>query len=934
MLSRAAALSRVCLTCRLSLTQRSATLVAYNSSHRSDRPRQYASDSAAQSKARIEALISGSLDNGNHGAADGQRNRRRGSRGGSRRGRKGKRSDDEPADWELPPKEERKPSAQVASDIPVLPEVVESNPETSVAASESEPRTDETAAAESSRAFRHDLLRHQYLGVEALGKPVEALIIKNPNKMKSARKAVPLLEEEAVAAGVPLHWEDVLPKEEEPEFDFSEEVRKNIDELRPSDTTVVRRKDFEKLVNALVDGFTREQLVGYFNRGDWEHTLRANNTPSYPWMVKQVTWQAAQSNQWGSLKQKQQQAVLILTAMWNLEIQEQVEGLGRMLIWVQPDIFRLIARPSSRVIESLSADYLDKSNNERISPKLEESRLAIYARKSTIATILTRIDEIVRSITSKNVSVEHVQGDNLLEPVLEELGRITNTTIQYNKEDSELSISWLADKDRPETSASGTGEAPSGGQTEDPADIALRLLAGHETNPQSNEAQIIGSSKNAKSRKGLFVEHHREKRAMSWRNKLRQWSRYVNPVTKEVHAEDKPLGLSGKVSLPKPTLEATDSRPTNRITATFGHILHTGHDTREAKMAKSRRILSPVVPHPASLTSIAADSDNTIAQSTAIILNFSPDPTQARKSGDPVPEIRLRLPVNPDTDLSTFAFPPDSTLEGVIPWHVNDILLPDKSVDVRLTQQHQLPLDANQQSLKEFLAVSEFNLLAGRLRTPSRTHFSIPSKWLSANPSRPTQGQATDVPYTFMGLEIYQVIDLEWHGHTLRYSSIEAGQHGGQRQELSLHAGPPGTHQQDMTEESAGSFLQLVEEVAAGKHFSWDEGYKFMQDRSDEAFTWDMMDESFDGEVLAQDPSAEEAWTAGDVEGASSEEQMNEMQPGASEESKALDTAAVEDAGEPQPSVSGVRDHAGSPNEQNSSLSTETRKDDKASQKP
>lgn len=153
-----------------------------------------------------------------------------------------------------------------------------------------------------------------------------------------------LLEEEAVASGVPLHWEDVLPREEGPEFDFSEEVRANIDELRPSDTTVVRRKDFEKLVDALVDGFTREQLVGYFNRGDWEHTLQANDAPSHPWMVKQGAWQAAQSNQWGSLKPKQQQAVLILTAMWNLEIQEQVEGLGRTLIWVQPDIFRLIAR--------------------------------------------------------------------------------------------------------------------------------------------------------------------------------------------------------------------------------------------------------------------------------------------------------------------------------------------------------------------------------------------------------------------------------------------------------------------------------------------------------------------------------------------------------------------------------------------------------------
>lgn len=423
---------------------------------------------------------------------------------------------------------------------------------------------------------------------------------------------------------------------------------------------------------------------------------------------------------------------------------------------------------------------------------------------------------------------------------------------------------------------------------------------------------------------------------MSWRDKLRQWSRYVNPVTKEVLVEDTPLDLAGKVSLPMPTLEATDKRTMNRITATFGHILHTGHDSREAKMAKSRRILSPVVPHPASLTSITADSDSTVAQSTAIILNFSPDPAQAQKFGDAVPEIRLRLPVNPDTDLSAFAFPPDSTLDGVIPGRVDDILLPDESVDVRLTQQRLLPLDANQQSLKEFLAVSEFNLLAGRLRTPSRTQFSIPSKWLSASPSPSPQDQATDVPYTFMGLEIHQVVDLAWRGHTLRYSSIEAGQHGGQRQELSLHAAPPGTHQQDTTGESAGSFLQLVEEVAAGKHFSWDHGYKLMQDRSDEEFTWDMMDESFDGEgIMAQGPGAEEAWTPGEAEDAL-EGQMTEMQPSAGEESEALSTSSLEDAGGPRPSVSDVSlSHcAESPNEESPSPSTETRKDGEGSQKP
>ncbi|KAJ6444074.1 mitochondrial inner-membrane-bound regulator domain-containing protein [Purpureocillium lavendulum] len=858
MLSRAVTLPRICLSCRLALARRNATPQLRNgvgSTH--GRARQFASDSGPADKERVEALISGSLKHGS--AADGSR-----SASGKRKSKRSK-GDDEPAAWEFPPEEISDAPKVPSSQIPEIPEIIE---EATVyepdAAPKSESRPVERTTTGRSRVFRHDLLNHQHLGVDALGKPVEALILKNPNKMTRSKKSVPILEEAVAVTGTPLRWEDMLPAEQGPEYDFSDEVYGNIEEFRPTDTKVLPRRDFDKLVDALVDGFTREQLVGYFNKGNWGQEPQRQDGPSYAWAVKQAPWKAAQPNNWATLKPKQQHAVLILAAKWGLEVQEQVEGFGRSLVWLKPNVFQLISRSSSRILETLSADLLDKSSNERISTNNEDSRLGIYARKSTVPLILERIDDVVKSMSTKAVPLRSVEEENLTDPVLDELGRITSTTVQYDREKQELAVSWLS-QDTPTPIGSMADSEPSTTtQTEDPADIVLRLLPRREPVGEPGQVQIITSPQPPSAQKGAFVGHHRERRTMSWRDKLRQWSRYVNPVGKELPMDRKPLDFRKEISFPESTIRTANSQAATHLTATFGHVLHTQHIAKESKMAKSRRILSPVVPHPAALTSITADTDKPISQSTAIILNFAPDLAHDQPQGDAVPHIRLTLPVNPDTDLSAFAFPPDSTLEGAMPRQVHDVLLPDESVDVRLVQQQLFPLDTQQQSLKDFLAVSEFNLLAGRLRTPSRATFSVPGQWLfQGGGDKASLEQPTDVPYLFMGLEIHQIVDLEWRGHTLRYNSIEAGQHGGQRQELSLLAGVPGLNSQtptSTTPKQPARFLQLAEEIATGEHFSWDEGYRLMQDRSDEQFSWDMLDESFDGEALvAEQVLAEEA---------------------------------------------------------------------------
>lgn len=322
---------------------------------------------------------------------------------------------------------------------------------------------------------------------------------------------------------------------------------------------------------------------------------------------------------------------------------------------------------------------------------------------------------------------------------------------------------------------------------------------------------------------------------MSWKDKLRQWSRLVTPVGQaSASGDDISMQFLNVVSDLKVT---KGTEPVHQVTASFGHVLHEKHSQTVAAMAKHRRLLSPVLPHPASFTSIM-EEDKPTTQRATIVLNFSPDPNHSSSKFDSAPPaIQLQLPVNPDSDLTGISLPPGSALFGVAAQHISDVLMPSESVDVRLTQSRLHPLDAGQESVKEFLSQSEFNLPQGVLKTPSKAKFSIPKAWVTkAKTTRKPSKATINVPYIFMGLEIHQTVQLEFHGHTLCYNSIDAGRHGGHRQELSLQAGTPQGKDEPsllLDKDEASRFLSLVEGVATGKYFSWHDGSQLMRETPD-----------------------------------------------------------------------------------------------------
>lgn len=199
------------------------------------------------------------------------------------------------------------------------------------------------------RSLQDERIQSRSVPVAALGEQIEAIMLKNPNEMKRPKRPARRIQDKAPEAKVKLDAErDLMMEEvEENNQETLEAALKHIDDLRPVDRTILPMKDFDALANTLVDGFKSSQLTRYYNRERLTaHNRSLQKPPSYSWVDNLSPWEPAKPDHWGPLRPKQRQVILIMQTIWNLEVKEQVEGLGRTLVWLEPRIFQLIARKS------------------------------------------------------------------------------------------------------------------------------------------------------------------------------------------------------------------------------------------------------------------------------------------------------------------------------------------------------------------------------------------------------------------------------------------------------------------------------------------------------------------------------------------------------------------------------------------------------------
>ncbi|KAK7415455.1 hypothetical protein QQZ08_012344 [Neonectria magnoliae] len=692
--------------------------------------------------------------------------------------------------------------------------------------------------------LRHRLLHNKPLGVSALGVPADAIILKNPNKMRFEKRTTREIEEKPLLPTSEIDWKLLNSANSGVEVDSREEVWNNINELRP-DTRTLRARDFQKLSNALFSGFTTDQLREYIREYEMEAGVGDTGLGNYPWIVKQMPWAPFNSMPAGKVAYKYSYIQKLIVQKWKIGVQEHVDSIGQAFIWVDPHYFKFLSRARN--------DFLDESNNEKISTTSSECRLNITARKVSTYAILERLDKHLKNVQHRMLPISQVTRHIPSATELETLAEITATSLRLHRQgkDVTLQVSWFAE------GAKAPDNTPRV-RNEDKADTVLRLLTTAASRGLVEKVECIPPLDPASGTGGLFIGFNRERRSMAWRDKLRKWMRYVAPVGISGDAPEAPLDLVNSVSLPE---YPAGRFSTTLTTATFGHLLHSDASLSTAKLSRQRRILAPVTPHPASFSALKPEDDGPVTESSVIILKFAPDVDRSTSPERKGPAVRLRIPITAESTKGRFEVPDNAVLQCEMPWHVNDVMLPAKSVDVRLVNERHLPLDIKQPRLQEFLAISRFNLRVGRLQTPKEVTLSIPETWLGVrSPGSKASETNVDVLYAFRGIEIHQSIEIPWQGHTLRYSLIEAGQHGGNRQEVTLQTGRPGAPMAAFQGAQRESFLRCVEDMATGKFFSWTEGHKSAKAQQFEDFSYDLPEEELgeDFVVSEVDPNAEE----------------------------------------------------------------------------
>lgn len=316
-----------------------------------------------------------------------------------------------------------------------------------------------------------------------------------------------------------------------------------------------------------------------------------------------------------------------------------------------------------------------------------------------------------------------------------------------------------------------------------------------------------------------------------------------------------PKGDRPKKELPEPKVPVAQAEPTSsgwipfrvRTNAVFGHVLHSSDAVPESigSLLKSHRTFSPLIP-PIDEMSLPGWVPYRIPSNldSYLVLRFKPFTDDPAVPQDPfAPHLELRLKASTEDVIEI------DCLHAVCHTHVADICLPSEFVDARITQRiaaklpgRLLDMTDGLGPLTQFLRDSIINIPQANLYTPPRlTNIGLP-RWMFYRPEvdlkSPFLGQVVldslkgkkkkakggNLPYTtakgekppppyeeqlrdasfnanrhasylFAGLEVHRPVSTTFDGWRLTYTSIEAGQGGGRRAELSL-LGMPGPDQE------------------------------------------------------------------------------------------------------------------------------------------
>ncbi|KAI1766014.1 mitochondrial inner-membrane-bound regulator-domain-containing protein [Hypoxylon sp. FL1150] len=657
----------------------------------------------------------------------------------------------------------------------------------------------------------------------------------------------------------------------------AEEVRENINDLRPKTDTILPEREFLKLQTTLIDGFLSVQLMAYLehHKQDSLHreTLQNNSKPvegaeqasQYDWIRKISPWIPLGDQQgiadgtdpslYGyvtdSATAKAKFAVRIMRECWGLSIAELSAGLGETRIKIRNSEFLLLMRGTQRWVNVMSKIWLDP--DEKIEAFRNQKTLRLVTTKTKASILIRSLDETLKQITTKSIPVELVTSEPIDGAVLEELGRITNTHLKISPSYNRLHVTWLE-----------AGTLASDG-LEDTREAVFRLLlTALKPRQVASRLSVVGF---VDGRNGRFVTDTTSKEKLGWKDRMGQWARYMLPLGP---AEDTSRTASPLRRLPLPIEPQTEvsGRTSNfdedkeflpetqfpahpvkwaeglktATEAQFGYLLHANEPTTppppmpQLLTANHPRLFLPATPHPVHLAKFEmSDKSALVLPKSTVVIHFWPAPVlgsakrdtrkknlvpQASALSAPILELRLAVAGRLVTGVES--------LRAIKQVHVTDVMVPTSPIDLRFTQTQYTFLEGGPASLDtwqpiaDFLKPARLDLASGtQFEVPPHQRFPIPRRLFSA-PFTSTDADADgdkviSVQYTFVGLEVHRAVSIPYEGCQLTYTSVDGGRGGRRCAQVSLEpafSGSDSFNVEANADKLQDSFLSACQKLA------------------------------------------------------------------------------------------------------------------------
>ncbi|KAI0384590.1 mitochondrial inner-membrane-bound regulator-domain-containing protein [Hypomontagnella monticulosa] len=723
-----------------------------------------------------------------------------------------------------------------------------------------EPRDSDRPLVKRINAHKRRLSRNRILtedtkslGSDMLGKPASVIVMRDGGMYKKKdRLMASSTADSAKPDSLPVNIEALL--ESQRETPSAEEVRENIDSLKPKTETALSNKQFRELQSLLQNGFLSAQLNDYLHhhmkddaplptkesqREDAPQDINVDKASKNAWIKHISRWvplsgkssviEGSDPNLYGyvaeSAPAKEKLVVRVMRECWGLSIAELDAGLGEINVKIRAHEFLLLLRATRRGETALGKMWLDPG--EKIEAFRNQNTLRLTTTKTKASTLIQGLRKTLQEVATVPISMDLIPAKDLDEPVLEEVGRITNTHVRKNDRVNRLFVTWLKLNERSSKTLM---------PLEDRHDLVFRLLVtALSRQPKTTTTLSIAGVDEDSSSRGRFIVDSRTKDILGWKDRMGRWGRYTLPLPSgdgnysvesrlerlelPVEPPKRPQSLDGTEGYRADTESPTPAKWAEALRAStkahFGRLLHEANPSLtplsppELLTRNYPRVFAPTTPHPLHLAQLEAENGNpshsTINRKTMIVVRFWPAPIDQREEKGQRGKKRQRekkgqcrqiLPSAPPLELHLIVCGGKvqgvDSLRAIKQTYIRDVMQPASPVDLRFSQTQFAALEGEPAGLAawpplaNFLRAAHFDLNKDRIEMPSHQTFPVPQHLFEEPLPACGSDELVDTKYMLAGLEVRRSVSSPYGEYELTYTSVDGRQGGGRWTEVSL----------------------------------------------------------------------------------------------------------------------------------------------------